>query len=352
MVTKKKIYTWLFCFAACLIAIDNIKAQSCAGSWALQRPASDPCVTGQWVGQAGGNPTGCPVNPSYTALQTNTFTFTDPVSTFSIDFSGFDGSVQCPRMEIKINGVFYPLSITNISDVTPGPTCTGFFSTIVVTSDGYLTTSNTLYSQGRITITNVNASSVTVSSNDGQGTVFSNPFGCTTVPLILEFFSGNTSNNCKALLRWKSGIELNVKNIELLRSVNGTLFNKVATVSPKGDNSNYSIETDNREDAFFRLKINDLDGHYEYSDIIRVKSGCANTIYQITPNPVNSLMEIAGLEKDDRVSIKNTLGQTVLIFNAPQNINKFNMQKLAQGLYFVQIQNSNGGRANFKIIKN
>lgn len=327
-------------------------AQTCAGSWALQRPASDPCVNGQWVGQAGSNPIGCPINPLYTALQTNTFTFPAPVSTFFIDFSGFDGAVQCPRMEVKINGIFYPLSISNVSDVTPGPTCTGFFSTIAITPDGYITTSNTLYSQGRIIITNVNASSVTVSTNDAQGTVFSSPFGCTTVPLNLVYFSGLILNNCKALLQWKSGVELNVKNIEVLRSVNGAIFEKVGIISPKGDDSYYLFETDNNEDAFFRLRINDIDGTYHYSNIIKVKSNCDNTVCKVSPNPVHDLLEITGLQKDDMVSIKTTLGQNLRSFNSPQANNKFNVQQLASGVYIVQVANAKGVKACLKIIKN
>lgn len=352
MTTVQKIHASLFCLTICLITIGNIKAQPCAGSWALQRPITQQCVSGQWVGQVSGNPAGCPVNPTYTSLQTNTFTFASPVSTFFIDFLGFDGAVQCARMEIKVNGVFYSLTTANLSDFPSGSTCTQSFAAISVTPDGYLTVASTQISQGRIMITNVNASSVTVSTNDGNGTAFTTPFGCITIPINLVFFSGSATNNCRALLRWKSGIELNVKNIEVLRSVNGAIFNKVAEISPKGDDSYYSLETDNREDAFFRLRINDLDGHFEYSEIIRVKSGCDNPIYKISTNPVGSSMEIEGLQKDDMVSIKNTLGQTVMTFNSPQTDNKFNLLQLASGVYFVQILNPSGLKVGLKVIKN
>lgn len=352
MTALKKMLAQLLYFAACFTATHNVNAQVCAGSWSTQRPITEECVSGQWVGQISGNPAGCPVNPTYTSLQANTFTFASPVSTFFIDFIGFDGAVQCARMEIKVNGVFYPLTTANLSDFPPGSTCIESFSTISVTPDGYLTLSNTQTSQGRIMITNVNASNVTVSTNDANGTSFSNPFGCTTIPLDLIFFSGNAANNCKALLRWKSGVELNVKNIELLRSTNGAIFNKVITVPPKGADSYYTVETDNREDAFFRLKINDIDGQYKYSEIVKVKSKCSNTTYKINPNPISSLMEITGLQKEDIVSVKNTIGQTILIFNSLQNDNKFNLQGLAAGVYFVQICSVNGYKTSLKIIKN
>ncbi len=347
-----KILTYLLCFFACIVCIKNAKSQACAGSWANERPITVDCFSGQYVGQVSGNPTGCPINPVYTGLQTNTFTFNVPVSIFSIDFRSFDGAVQCPRMEIKINGIFYPLNTGNINDFNSGSTCGGNFSAIGVTSEGYLTTTSTLSSRGRITIANVSANSVTVSTNDGNGTAFSNPFGCTTVPLNLIFFSGKALNNCKSLLQWKSGIELNVKNIELLRSVNGTLFNKVAEVSPKGDDSYYEVQTDNNVDAFFKLKVNDLDGRFEYSEIIKIKSNCDNSVYSIVPNPVNDFMEISGLQNDDKVVIKSTTGQTVLNFAASRNYNRFNLQQLNSGVYVVEIFNAKGHRAALKIIKN
>lgn len=345
-----KVLSCIF-YISFFVSKNNIKAQSCAGSWAVNRPISVQCITGQYVGQSGTiNPVGCPTNPIYTAIQINTFTFASPVSSFFIDFIGFDGAIQCARMEVKVNGVFYALTNSNLTDLPTGSTCTASFSTISVTPDGYLAVNTLQLSQGRIYINNVLANSVTVSTNDGNGTVVSNPFGCTTVPLNLVSFSGLNIRECKAKLEWRSGIELNIKNIELLRSVNGILFNKVAEVSPKGDNSFYAIESENNEDAFFRLRINDLDGHYEYSEVIRVKSGCLND-YRIIPNPVSDLMAIEGLIKNENVLIRNVLGQVVLACNSTNN-NKLNVRGLHAGLYYVQVSNNKMIKAVIKMVKN
>jgi len=254
-------------------------------------------------------------------------------------------------MEIKVNGVFYHLTTANVSDLTPGPTCSGFFSTIAVTSDGYLTSSNLQYSQGRIIITNVNANSVTVSTNDPQGAVFSNPFGCTTIPLKLENFSGQ-SNNCNALLNWETGIEQNVKNIEIQRSENGSVFTKVGLVSPKGSNSHYSFITANTKNAYFRLKIIDLDGYYEYSNILSIKSNCSKIAYQVIPNPTSNSIKIMGLQNDDKVFVLDMLGKKVLTFNSSQNNNKFDIQKLTPGIYILQVINSGMIKSNMKLLKN
>jgi hypothetical protein len=277
------------------------------------------------------------------------------VSIFSIDFIGFDGAILCARIEIKINGIFYPLTAANITPLASSPTCvTGSFTYFTLTADGYITVSTIggagLIGRGRITITNVNATSVTVSTNDGVGTAFSNPFNCTTVPLKLESFNGQ-SNNCKVLLNWKTGIEFNVKNIEVQRCEDGSVFNKVVELSPKGSDSEYSFITSNISDAFFRLKITDFDGYYEYSNILNIKSNCNKTTYQVIPNPTSSSMEITGLKDDDRVFVLDMLGRKVLTLNSSNNNNKFDIQKLMQGMYILQIINNNMIKYNIKIIK-
>jgi hypothetical protein len=335
------------------LAISNIaKGQACAGSWAVQRPITSGCISGQWVGQISNNPAGCPVNPTYMAIETNTYTFAIPVSTFFIDFNGFDGQAHCARMEIKVNGLFYPLTMANLSDFPSGTSCTGSFSTLVVTPDGYITCSDITTSQGRIMITNVNASSVTVSTNDGRGTAFTSPFGCTTIPLKLESFTGNASSACHVILNWKTGIEFNVKNIEIQRSEDGNVFKKVGAVNPKGSNSRYSFITANISGAFFRLKINDFDGYYEYSHILSIKSDCKNIAYQVMPNPASNLIEIISLKKDDKVFVFDLLGRKVLTFNSSQNNNKFDIQKLLPGMYILQVISDSLIKANMKIIKN
>ena len=356
MPSFKTLFLKLFCFSVCLIATLNTTAQICSGTWALQRPGLSQCVSGQWIGwENTSNPPGCPINPIYTGVQINTFTFTNPVSYFSIDFKGFDGPPNCPRIEIKLNGIFYPLTASNISDFPTGSTCTtGSFSYVALTADGYLTISNLggtgLSAMGRITISNVNATSVSVSTNDGFGTTFSNPFNCITVPLKLESFTGASNNGCNVILNWQTGIEQNIKNIEIERSEDGILFHKTDEVGPKGSNSRYSFVTANAKDAFFRLKINDLDGYYEYSEIIYIKSSCNKPDYSLNPNPARDVIEVSGLTNNDWLLLSNMAGRIIRKLNFSQN-NKFNIQSLVSGMYILQVINAGSIKATFKLIK-
>lgn len=358
MSSKTKLYFKLLsCFVFCILCTISIaKAQVCGGTWALQRPLTAQCVVGQWIGwQNSGNPVGCPTNPTYSGTQVNTFTFLDAVSLFYIDFKGLDGPPGCPRIEIKINGIFYPLTSANLSDFPTGSTCTtGSFSYATTSPDGYLTVSplggSGLSSYGRIMISNVNANSVTISSNDINGTVFSNPNNCTTVPLKLESFTGK-DGGCNTLLNWKTGIEFNVKNIEIEGSEDGNIFSKVGKVSPKGSDSKYSFITANTSGGFFRLKINDLDGYYEYSNIIHINSSCNKSYNLISPNPTSGEIKIASLKNSDQILIVDMLGKIIKKFNAPANT-KLNVQCLPLGIYILQIFNSGNRKASLKLVRN
>ena len=360
MPLQKDLVIGFCCCLSYFICQKNAIAQSCGGSWNLQRPLTIQCVAGQWIGwQNSGNPSGCPVNPTYSGVETNTFTFTNPVNSFFIDFRGFDGSIGCPRIEIKINGIFYPLTASNLIDFPLGTTCTtGSINYMTVTTDGYLTVSplggSGFSGQGRITISNNNTTSVTVSTNDGNGTVFSDPFNCTTVPLKLENFIGQNSD-CRTLLKWKTGTEFNIKNIEIEKSKNGVLFAKVGVVSPKGSDSYYSFDavdiSDGVSDAYFRLKFNDLDGHYEYSKIIHVKTSCNNPNYSIIPNPAYTEVEILGISKIDKIVVTDILGRIITRLTSAGG-NKFNVQSLRSGIYILKAYNSGMHKACIKLIKN
>lgn len=351
MTLTKKIFLQLLCSMFCITSVLQSTAQPCGGSWALQRPLTIQCVTGQWVGWENITlPPDCPSNPIYIGTQTNTFTFNIPVNSFSLDFIGFEGFSQCLRIEIKINGIFYPLTASNLSDFPLPTTCTsGTFNSVVLTSDGYITGNNTTICRGRIVINNLNTSTVTVSTNDVNGTVFSDPFSCTTIPLKLISFTGQ-GILCKVKLNWKTGIEQNVKIIDIERSEDAILFNKVGELNPKGSNSSYSFITDNSTDAFFRLKIIDLDGSHEYSEILYVKSACIKSVYTVNPNPTNSIIQVGGLIRTDWLLLSDITGRIISKFD-PQANNKYDLRKLPAGMYIVRVVNSGTIKATLKLVK-
>lgn len=342
-------------FSTCLL-VNISKAQTCSGNWALNHPLSQACLNGQWIGYQNptADPVGCPVNPVYMGVQINTFTFDNPVTGFIIDFKGFDASPGCARLELRINGSFYPLTTANLINFLQGAgvPCELPPTNITATNDGYLTSTSSNGASAGILINNANAESVTVSTNDRNGISVGIPRNCiSTVPIKLKSFAGVTKN-CKATLTWETALESNVKNIEILRSENGELFEKVGDVMPKGNNSYYTIEIGNYTDAYFKLKTNDSDGHYEYSKIISLKSNCEMPGYTILPNPAISFIKVIGIKSNDQLVILDMLGRKILDLRALQTNDKFDIQQIPSGTYFLRISNDKMVKANFRFVKN
>lgn len=66
------------------------------------------------------------------------------------------------------------------------------------------------------------------------------------------------------------------------------------------------------------------------------------------PNPTDGLLTIESKQEISKISVFNTLGQTVGTF---LNSNQINLSKTAAGIYFVEIENSVGNFQRYRIIK-
>ena len=148
-----------------------------------------------------------------------------------------------------------------------------------------------------------------------------------------------------------NGIEFNVKDIEVLRSEDGNKYTTVAIILPKGNNSKYEIEANNFSNAFFKLRINDLDGSYTYSQTVQVKSNCDRAILQIMPNPANDVIRIPGINPGDRIVVLDMPGRVEKTFTVMQPSQHFNIKSLVPGVHFIQVIRSGMIVANQNMIK-
>jgi hypothetical protein len=162
------------------LQVGKVSAQ-CGGTWSGGSQYSFSCISnGRYVAAgAPASPSGCPSIPVFTADQSATYTFTAPVSAFSINFNAFSSVGDCAKLELKINGIHYNLTSANLVANSCNPAGIAFVTT---DANGYITgvSSSTAGSNGEATIVinGVNAKTITVSANDGNGSIFSTPFSC------------------------------------------------------------------------------------------------------------------------------------------------------------------------------
>jgi glucose/arabinose dehydrogenase len=109
------------------------------------------------------------------------------------------------------------------------------------------------------------------------------------------------------------------------------------------------------EDNNKNLYLVDLGGTiYKITDTTLSNDSFANSNFKIYPNPVKNILSLENTNNENitDIAIYNTNGQLVYQKN---NINQtntdINTEKLAQGIYFMQITNSQNSVLNYKFIK-
>ncbi len=115
----------------------------------------------------------------------------------------------------------------------------------------------------------------------GRDTILVN-FGSIVVPVILVDFSAAAKSNKTTLLQWKTTSEINSDYFKVEKSADGRNFIQMGIVNAYGNSStvkNYQMTDYFPEDGmnYYRLKMVDKDGQYQYSNIVNVNFKNVNT---------------------------------------------------------------------------
>jgi hypothetical protein len=166
--------------------------------------------------------------------------------------------------------------------------------------------------------------------------------GC-PFPVRLISFTGELKRY-GADLNWITQNEINSDRFEIQRSQNGNEYNAIGSVQAKGNSSAETvykfIDAGIKAGTnYYRLKMIDKDGSYEYSAVVILKSEKQTEIFSVYPNPVVSELVIA-------VSIKGTLnlidgnGKLVRRLQVNTGNNRFDVSNLSNGIYYLIEQDS------------
>lgn len=133
----------------------------------------------------------------------------------------------------------------------------------------------------------------------------------------------------KVILIWNASNELDFYKFEVQRAKDALSFERVGSVQGK-DLELYSFNDDFpiMGENYYRLKMIDLDGSYEYSKIITANF-IGNDGFKVFPNPiVGGILKVNGLEQDETIDLFRLNGRQVdyqLIEGGIEiNLNKLN----------------------------
>ena len=193
-----------------------------------------------------------------------------------------------------------------------------------------------------------------------NGVPFSIDNLCTVTPTLLPIkllnFTATKQAN-SVLLNWNTSTETNSKNFDIQFSTDGIHWQTIGTVAAAGNSNvqrNYSFVHTSpvKGTNYYRLKQNDLDARFEYSDTKEVTFDGAIGI-KVLPNPVMDKVyitstSVTSLESVTLYSAEGKLVQRFSNFTIGDNIN---MSRCAAGTYLLKITDKAGITETVKVVK-
>jgi len=200
----------------------------------------------------------------------NTYTFTSSVCL------GGGSNVTVPNL--------FDDGGSNLVSVTPNGSNTTAGFTV---STSFKSNSNSLSGSSNVVLCE-GTGITTTGGNAGTSQVKPN---CTniTLPVSLVSFGAQTGSEGACILEWSTASEHGTKDFDLESSTDGIDFTSLAVLAARNEASNYSYTTGLKEKTFFRLRIDNEDGTYSYSEVVVANyagEGEAASYVRIQPNLV------------------------------------------------------------------
>ena len=169
------------------------------------------------------------------------------------------------------------------------------------------------------------------------------------LPVELATFQG-IENNCKVELIWTTSSEVNFDYFELEWSRDGQTFSPKGSVQSFGNHRGATYGLTDKIPAkynYYRLKIIDFDGSFEYSDLIYIELSCMDALHsmKVYPNPAHSgaevLVEFNASGDDEQLFLTDQNGKIIQQFYFETNFGLHQqfliLPNLAAGIYFLQL---------------
>jgi hypothetical protein len=168
---------------------------------------------------------------------------------------------------------------------------------------------------------NCNSSPARVVGITATGTCFANVTAPIFLPIKVKNFTAHAQSDNSVLLRWASSFESNSYQYVIQKSADGRNFSDIGELKAAGNSLqtiNYSFSDRSMANggAYYRLKLVDLDGSFDYTKIIYINNGQAGLLpLSVFPNPFRSEVQLKGVTASEvnrkNVKIYNSMGSEV-----------------------------------------
>lgn len=171
------------------------------------------------------------------------------------------------------------------------------------------------------------------------------------LPIKLKSFEAKRQLDGVKLI-WETAVELNAKEIIIERSMDGNVFSVISVVHAQGKPSSYDFLDllPAYATGYYRLKLVDLDGSFQYSHIVKIFPDKVFTSIAVYPNPVRSghSFSIVSSFKEGNLQLMGMNG-SLLMHKKWKSGELISTEGLPAGMYVLQI-NFNSRTEQIKIV--
>ncbi|MGZ8557937.1 MAG: LamG-like jellyroll fold domain-containing protein [Chitinophagaceae bacterium] len=175
------------------------------------------------------------------------------------------------------------------------------------------------------------------------------------LPVNLTSFTATKSGK-QVQLKWVTASEQNNLGFEVQRSSNGSSYSGIGFVNGNGTTSqqNTYYFTDQSPLAgknYYRLKQIDIDNRVTYSALRIINMDAERQEIQLYPNPSRSLITITNIKAGNQLSVFNSNGNLVIRKIAGSGQESISVEKLAAGVYMLQVTDSDNIKRTIRFTK-
>jgi hypothetical protein len=192
-------------------------------------------------------------------------------------------------------------------------------------------------------------------------TIYNDPPTSVILPVDFGYFKAQLNEKENQIsLNWQTLMELNNKGFEIEHSIDGKEFKTLDFVEGVGTTAdaqvyNYEHKDFQKGENYYRLKQLDLDGEYDYSEVVLVSIKKEGTI-ALFPNPAKHSVYIDMpenlLRREVNINIHDVTGR--LFYEQTQELEtsriRLNLKDIPAGSYFVRVKHKKESYSELLII--
>ncbi len=168
---------------------------------------------------------------------------------------------------------------------------------------------------------------------------------------LVHFNAGRTEN--VVTLTWQTATEDQSGYFGIARSPDGKSWKEIAVVNAAGSSGskkNYTWLDPHPPDGttWYRIKIVDLDGAFEYSP---ARSVHFKSEVRFWPNPVSGNISVHGIERTFALELFSPDGKRLLSIPSVSSGTPINLGGFSPGLYFFRLTEADGSTNTYRIVK-